>query len=121
MIAQLNFEVSNQIIKRVDKFEPVEKSMNYLLASFVFKTDEWNDISSKTAIFTTDEDKSYKAIINDGLCTVPHEALQNQGYINVSVYGGNRITTNSVSVYIEASGYVENAENENISTLNNNG
>ena len=113
MIAQLNFEVTNQIIKRVDKFEPVEKSLNYLLASFVFKTGEWNNAPLKTAIFTTEEDKAYKAIINDGLCTVPCEVLQKPGYVNVSVYGGDRITTNNASVYIEASGYVEDAENEN--------
>lgn len=113
MTAQLQFEIRNQCITRTDKFRPVEKSLNYLLASFSFRTGDWGNAPLKTAIFTNSEKKSYKVIINDGICTVPWEALQKSGYMEVSVFAGDRITTNSARVFIEPSGYVDDAENEN--------
>ena len=102
MIAQLNFEITNQTIRRVDKFEPVEKSMNYLLASFSFKTGEWNNAPLKTAIFTTEENKAYKAIINDGLCTVPWEVLQKPGYINTAVTSAILTYPSTAVIYLES-------------------
>lgn len=114
MNTQLNFEIRNQCITRTDHFCPAEKSLNYLLASFDFLTGEWSHAPIKTAIFTTEKTKkAYKAIINDGICTVPWEVLQNTGYVKVSVFAGDRITTNCATFFVEPSGYVEDAENEN--------
>ena len=43
MDAQLKFEITNQLINRVDTFKPVADSKNYLTAHFDFLTDEWTN------------------------------------------------------------------------------
>ena len=103
MIPQLNFRIVNQKINRIDDFQPVSQSKNYLMACFEF---------------ITEDNESYKAVITDGLCIVPSEAIANNGYIYVSVYGGDRITTNSVAVFIDESGYIEDEDDSE--TANNN-
>ena len=109
MSAQLNFEVSNQTVKRTDDFNVVQLSRNYLRAHFDFLTEEWRG-KSVTAIFIT-EDRAYSALLDDhGECEVPWEALAGNGYINVSVFGGNRVTTDMAAVFIDKTGYQE-AEN----------
>lgn len=107
MIPQLNFRVINQSLTRTDTFIPVAGSKNYLLASFEFTTDDWDNIDTKTAIFVNEQNIKHEVAISDGICFVPYEILNESGYLYVSVYGGDRITTNSVSVFIEESGYVE--------------
>ena len=112
MIPQLNFRVINQSLTRTDNFIPVEGSKNYLLASFEFTTDDWDNIDTKTAVFVNEQNIKHEVVISDGICFVPFEVLTNSGYIYVSVYGGDRITTNSVPVFIEASGYAEEDETQ---------
>ena len=112
MIPQLNFRVINQSLTRTDTFIPVAGSKNYLLASFEFTTDDWDSIDTKTAIFVNEQNIKQEVAISDGICFVPFEVLTNSGYIYVSVYGGDRITTNSVPVFIEASGYAEEDETQ---------
>lgn len=112
MIAQLNFRVINQSLTRTDTFVPVAGSKNYLLASFEFNTDDWDAIDTKTAVFVDEQNIKHEVAISDGMCFVPSEALTNSGYIYVSVYGGDRITTNNVPVFIEASGYAKEEETQ---------
>ena len=110
MLTQLNFRVINQSLTRTDTFIPVAGSKNYLLASFEFTTDDWDSIDTKPAIFVNEQNIKHEAAISDGICFVPFEVLTNNGYIYVSIYGGDRITTNSVPVFIEGSGYTEEEE-----------
>ena len=112
MIPQLNFRVINQSLSRTDTFIPVAGSKNYLLASFEFTTDDWDTIDTKTAVFVNEQNIKHEVAISDGMCFVPFEVLANNGYIYVSVYGGDRITTNSVPVFIDASGYAEEDETQ---------
>lgn len=112
MLTQLNFRVINQSLTRTDTFIPVAGSKNYLLASFEFTTDDWDSIDTKTAVFVNEQNIKHEVAISDGMCFVPFEVLVNSGYIYVSIYGGNRITTNSVPVFIEASGYAEEDETQ---------
>ena len=112
MIPQLNFRVINQSLTRTDTFIPVAGSKNYLLASFEFTTDDWDTIDTKTAVFVNEQNIKHEVAIADGMCFVPFEVLTTNGYIYVSVYGGDRITTNSVPVFIEASGYTEEDETQ---------
>lgn len=113
MAGQLNFEIRNQLIKRVDKFIPMSKSRNYLVAHFDFKTGEWSHVPLKTAIFEMENGTAYKTIISeDGDCMVPWETIDTTGFIYVSVFGGDRITTGKARVRIAQSGYIEDAENE---------
>jgi hypothetical protein len=51
MNEQIEFNVENQILTRIDSFMPVKCSKNYLYAKFNFQTDEWKD-KEKFAVFT---------------------------------------------------------------------
>ena len=109
MEAQLRFTIKNQIIQRIDEFEVVEKSKNYLRAHFDFETEEWED-KIKTALFKNGESgTTYCQILDESNeCTVPYETLRGDDkYLYVSVYAGNLITVNVVKVFILKSGYIE--------------
>ena len=99
----LNFNIVNQTITRTDAFNVVGDSKNYLQAKFSF-SDEWSDL--KTAIFKYG-DAAYCVILpDDNVCTVPWEVIK-PPYFTVSVFGGDLITANIVSVVVEKSGYTE--------------
>lgn len=116
MNTQLKFEVTNQLINRVDTFKPVADSKNYLTAHFDFLTDEWE--GAVTAIFTRD-DKSYSMLLdNDNNCLVPWELIEEGGDIYVSCFCDNLVTTNKSRVFIADSGYLEETENSNPPTPN---
>lgn len=107
---QLYFIVKNQNISRIDKFEPVAKSKNYLYAHFEFVTDEWQN-KIATAIFTMGDD-AYEVILDaDNNCLVPWEVLIKKADVLVSVYADDLITTNNSRVYIRETGYTEDAKN----------
>ena len=94
----LKFKIRNQNISRIDNFRPAEKSINYLLASFNFMTKDW-DGTVKTAVFQNMKtNQKYDAMLDENVCVVPWEALNESGVCEVSVYGtksdGSRITTN---------------------------
>ena len=107
---QLIFEVTHQLIHRVDKFKPIADSKNYLYAHVDFLTSEW-DGKIGTVIFTKDN-ISYKMLLDtNNDCEVPWELIEGGGDVYVSVYSGDLITTNTSRVTIGKSGYVEDAEN----------
>lgn len=92
----LKFNVRNQTISRVDSFRPAAKSVHYLLAQFNFLTADWSG-TIKTAVFQNPTTgKMYDALLDEDVCVVPWEAIDNSGECGVSVYGVGdyRITTN---------------------------
>lgn len=110
MEATLKFSVTNQIIRRYDKFRPVAKSKDYLDAEFSFTTDEWNGLT-KTALFTANG-RNYASIIGlDNKCPVPWEVLVDSGYVFVSVFAGSLITVNREKFFVEPTGYTTDIEN----------
>lgn len=113
MGAQLQFSVNNQVITRIDDFRVVAESVDYLYAQFTFNTDEWAD-RKVTAQFRSDKsNKTYEYILDaENTCLVPWESLnlQDGGYMYVSVFAGALITTNRAKVFVEKSGYDEEAE-----------
>ena len=112
----LKFEVFKQFINRVDKEQPSADSQYYLYAHFNFLTDDWKG-KVITAVFTKDE-KSYMMLVDiDGDCEVPHEVIK-EGNFYVSVFADTLITTNNSRVYVEPSGYTEDAENSEPPTPN---
>lgn len=108
-MAQLQFEITHQHIKRIDNFLPVAKSKNYLYAKFTFLTEEWENVTA-TAIFRNDTD-SYEVILDmNQECLVPWEILDTENkYFYVSVYAGDLITADQSRVYIEKTGYSEDS------------
>lgn len=107
-MAQLQFEITNQVIKRTDTFRVVADSKDYLYAKFTILTDDWGD-GQKTAIFIQDEN-SYRVLLDaNGECLVPWEVLINNAVVRVSVFSGTRVTANYAQIFVEESGYVDNA------------
>lgn len=109
-MAQLQFYVNHQIIRRTDKFKVVSDSRNYLYAEFNFGTDEWEG-KTITAIFRTSSD-AYEVILDENnTCLVPWEVLQKpyQGFY-VSCFAGDLITVNTAQVVVIESGYDDDSE-----------
>lgn len=105
----LNFEVKEQIIKRLDNNVLVNKSKNYVLCHFDFKTIEWED-ENKFAIFKDSWGHSYKCVLGtDSICEcyVPNDALKGTSF-KVSVYCGDLITSNELTIILIPSGYTTN-------------
>lgn len=95
----LEFNIRNQEISRIDNFSPAEKSVEYLIAKFNFKTEDWSE-ATKRAIFRNVKSKVEKdTMLEDDFCIVPWEVLVGSSDIEVSVHGvigTEEITTNVV-------------------------
>lgn len=80
--------------------EAAEKSVNYLECAFYFLTPDWQGLT-KTAFFIGTDGKNYSAVIQDGTCVVPWEAITGPGFLRMSVAGFGQmsliITTNIAS------------------------
>ena len=94
------------MLEREDEQFLVNKSKDYLKCFFNFKTDDWNNLE-KFAIFKNEKDEAYVCNLGDSLqceCTIPEPVLTGT-FFRVSVYGGDRITTNEKTVVLVPSGY----------------
>lgn len=98
------FDVKNQILVRTDANNIVADSKNYLRAIFNFSSD-WQG-KTKTATFKSNNLVYSQILDESNSCDVPWEVI-NSGYMEVSVFGGDLITTNPVLVKIISSGYVQ--------------
>lgn len=98
---QLEFKVNEQTLTLTSKQSVVANSLNYLDAKFTF-SEEWQD-AVKTAVFVSPTEEVIKQILVNDMCEVPWEVIGNPGF-RVSVFGGNRITTNEVAVNVGESG-----------------
>lgn len=104
MSVTLNFHVCHQNITRADSCALVADSLNYAYAHFDFCSSDWDGLI-KTAVFTRGQD-TYEQILEDDQCLIPWEVLPDgKGIFTVSVFAGNRITTNVVKVKLDASGW----------------
>lgn len=66
--------------------EAAEKSVSYLECAFYFLTPDWQGLT-KTAFFIGTDGKNYSAVIQDGTCVVPWEAITEPGFLRMSVAG----------------------------------
>lgn len=100
---KIQFTVTNQMIDCDVRGKVVADSRNYLEAVFFFVTPDWDDVQ-KTVVFRT-ELATYNVLLgNNNTCLVPWEALI-PGDLRVSVFGGDRITTDEVKIRVFPSGY----------------
>lgn len=104
------FDVSNQSIERMDEFKIVAKSRNYLRAKFNFLTPEWNDVFKIALFIDKDKDPIHMCLDEDDTCDVPWEWLLTPGLKKVTVFGGDRITTDVTLCMIYKSGYEDSSE-----------
>lgn len=96
---RINCIVTHQTLAISDP-EAAEKSVNYLECAFYFLTPDWQGLT-KTAFFIGTDGKNYSAVIQDGTCVVPWEAIVEPGFLRMSVAGFGQmsliITTNIAS------------------------
>ena len=108
----LEFDVSNMVVKRTDQCKIADYSNEYLRLVFTFKSSDWNGLS-KFVLFKG-VDGVYKVPCANGTVIVPHEVLTDD-YFQFSLYGsgtGNvRVTTNEYKVPLAESGYTEDTLN----------
>lgn len=99
-----------------ERLKVVADSKNYLVAQFDCRTTEWKN-GPIWVLFEYNK-KTYKKLLGAekdlawNECYVPSEVIHSPKF-EISVYTGDRITTNKVVRQVEASGYTENAMNEN--------
>lgn len=73
---------------------------------FIFKTEDWNSVATKTAVFSY-KGKNYEAKLDAyNQCLVPKEAIHDPCF-KVSLYGGGLIT-NTVKIPVEPKEGVNN-------------
>ena len=99
------FEVRGQEIKRVDSYKLYSGSKNFVYAKFYFDR-HWKDIPCY-ASFAVGTATPHTVDIVDGECLVPWECLDSAGTFTVSVFGGDLITTNRVTITVLESGLAE--------------
>lgn len=111
----LNFEVNNQNIKKVEVVDEenvqlLNYNYNQYYCNFRFNNDEdslWKNID-KFAIFT--DGWNNISIVHLGTedvveCFVPSKVL-NGSFFRVSIYGGDLVSTNNITVPLQMSGYI---------------
>lgn len=103
----LKFEINRFTITKTADPSPASDNIDHLTALFSF-SDDWTE--QPFAIFKG-SGACIKQMITNGQCVVPWEVLADPGYVYVSCFAGQRITSNMVSFYVNASGYCE-ADNE---------
>lgn len=97
----LRFNVESQHLTRTDRSIVVARSENYLKAKFDFSPD-WDGVT-KTGVFTNGG-RVYNVILDNDECFVPTEVIR-KGCFTVSVFGGDLITADVVTIRVEPSGY----------------
>ena len=97
----LRFNVESQHLARTDRSIVVARSENYLKAKFDFSPD-WDGVT-KTGVFTNGG-RVYNVILDNDECFVPTEVIR-KGCFTVSVFGGDLITADVVTIRVEPSGY----------------
>ena len=103
---QLKFKLQGQRLTRTDRLCPVAHSKNFLCAEFEF-SHQWSGCE-KTAIFKNADGVAYSVLLSDDKCRIPYEVMGADFYVSVfGVKGELRITSDEVTVSVEASGYTE--------------
>lgn len=99
---KVQFTVTNQHIEAKTSAKIVADSRNYLEAVFFFVSPEWEKVA-KTVVFST-KFGTYNVILDGDTCMVPPECII-AGEMEVSVFGGDRITTDVAKIKVFPSGY----------------
>lgn len=109
-MTKIEFKIDGQVITKKNDKTVVEKSRNEYMAVFDFD-DTWTDVENKQAYFTRYKDGlCVKADIDEtGSCKVPWEVIEMPMFY-VSVAGGDLKTVTRASVFVEQTGYSEDAE-----------
>lgn len=96
----IKFYCNNQRLTRYTSGVITESSYSYLKFEFNFRTEDWDAVSTKTAVFNYKGNIYEIELDENNQCYVPKEVLKAPSF---SVYlCGNNIITNSIKVLVEA-------------------
>lgn len=102
---KLYFTVNKQTLERQDDEILASFSKNFIRCGFECQH-PWDDIY-KYALFSDVSNKKYIVDLGYGhkvQCKIPCDVLKGN-YFSVSIFGGNRLTTNQETVLLEPSGF----------------
>lgn len=93
----LKFVVNGQSLNRVDSFRPVEKSINYLTAEFLF-TKDWEGLDKKAVCRAKGSEIEFDAHIEGSSCLIPWEVISEEGSFDICLKGSgdNKVITTSI-------------------------
>lgn len=95
----ITFDVENQILRRTDSNRIVEKSKNYLVATFNFSSD-WDD-TQKAAIIENGGMR-FKVYLENNECDIPNRAVSHDGF-TITIVGEDEeknITITTTDLFI---------------------
>ena len=95
----IKFNVRNQRLTRFTSGVITEGSYSYLKFEFNFKTEDWNAIEKKIAVFSYKGENHEKELDKYNQCDVPEEVIHDPCF-KVSLYGGDA-PTNTVKIKVE--------------------
>ena len=95
----IKFNVRNQRLTRFTSGVITEGSYSYLKFEFNFKTEDWNTIEKKIAVFSYKGEDHEQELDEYNQCYVPKEVIHDPCF-KVSLYGGD-IPTNTVKIPVE--------------------
>nr|DAV55891.1 MAG TPA: hypothetical protein [Caudoviricetes sp.] len=100
----IEFKATGSNLRRTDLNKVVAYTQNELSARFSLNSD-WDDLNPIVAVFSKDGGTCYDMVLDDNReCTVPWEVLGGKGVLNVSLVGGNTLTSTEVEINVLATG-----------------
>lgn len=114
---KLHFTIEKQSLQRKDDEMLASFSKNFIRCTFHCHY-PWDDIY-KYALFSDVQNKKYIVDLGYGSkvgCKIPCDVLKGN-YFSVSVFGGDRLTTNQETILLEPSGFSDGIE-DLLSTMN---
>lgn len=102
---KLKFQIKNNKLERTDSEQIISKSKHLYKAIFEFEGRMWKGVE-KIAIFTDSWGNRKRVYIGrwECKCVIPDSILQGT-FFKVTVYGGDLITTNDISIPLVQSDY----------------
>lgn len=100
------FDLENQLLRRTDTETILNKSKHIVKAKFTINGEVW-DNKERFVVFKDSWDEEtiiYLGTDTEPTCVVPSSVLDGS-FFKVSVYGGDLITTNEVTIPLMDSGY----------------
>lgn len=98
----IKFSVTGNQLKITQDTITTEGSVNYDGCDFTFD-ESWKGFT-KTAVFSTNNDKCYRVSLSNDSCKIPSVCLEKEGILRIGVFGVSNddviITTNSVAHHI---------------------
>ena len=103
----LNFEVINQKLKRLDENIIINKTHNYVYCNIIFSTSDWTGLD-KFIIFKDGWGDVYRVHLGEedefNDIKIPNNLMEGTRF-SISIYGGDRLTTNELLIMVAPSGY----------------